>query len=411
MLSRSTQTAWRFFSALLLSAFGYEFVFFVMTVHVYGLSGDALLIGVFATLGFVPRLFSSLMGALADRFGKASCLAASALAMAVLLLLMSQAVAMTDIYALWFAASFFLSMIVNARSALMAEVLAPENYASGNALSLTLLNGAKLLAPLSGGFLAMAFGPEMLLRFAGAVYLLTALVALGMASRSKSPPARAREARRAAANGLRLALGRGLAFMRENPAFRQMVAIGFFWRLFLGLQLSLFVVYAKEVLACDNAQYGVFAALIGVGSIAGSLVGPFVARRMRPSRMITVGLSLHYGSFIVLALCNDYLAALEIVFLSYMVFYATIVGLHSARDRITPAAIRGNAYGTVTAILTPPAIVSMIAGGYLANRFGVAAVLGGAGALAFFSLRLILFFSRGTRDLLDRNAALEGVPS
>ena len=411
MLSRSTQTSRLFFSALLFSAFGYEFVFFVMTVHVYGLSGDALLIGVFTTLGLVPRLFSSLMGALADRFGKANCLAVSALAMAALLLRMSQTATMAEIYALWFAASFFLSMIVNARSALMAEVLTPANYASGNALSLTLLNGAKLLAPLLGGFLAMAFGPQMLLRSAGVVYLLTAFVAYGIASSSKKRPAKARDATAAAAHGLRAALGHGLAFMRENPAYRQMVAIGFCWRLFLGLQLSLFVVYAKEVLACDNAQYVVFTALIGVGSIAGSLVGPFVARRMQPSRMITVGLSLHYGSFAVLALCNDYWAALEIVCLSYMVFYATIVGLHSVRDRITPAAIRGNAYGTVTAILTPPAVVSMIVGGYLANRFGVAAVLAGAGVLAFLSLRLILLFARGTRDLFDRSAALEGIPS
>lgn len=410
MLSRSTQTSWLFFSTLLLSAFGYEFVFFVMTVHVYGLSGDALLIGVFATLGFVPRLFSSLMGALADRFGKARCLAVSALAMVALLWRMSQTATMTEIYALWFVASFFLSMIVNARSALMAEVLAPENYASGNALSLTLLNGAKLLAPLSGGFLAMVCGAELLLRFAGVVYLLAAFVALGIASGTTGRASGSSAQKAAATQGLRKTLGRGLGFMRENPAFRQMVAIGFCWRLFLGLQLSLFVVYAKEMLACDDAQYGVFAALIGVGSIAGSLVGPFVARRMRPSRMIAVGLSLHYGSFAVLALCNDYLAALEIVFLSYMVFYATIVGLHSVRDRITPAAIRANAYGTVTAILTPPAIVSMIAGGYLANRFGVAAVLAGAGVFAFLSLRLILLFSRDARHLLDRSEALEGAP-
>lgn len=408
MLSRSTQTSCLFFSALLLSAFGYEFVFFVMTVHVYGLSADALLIGVFATLGFVPRLFSSLMGALADRFGKSRCLAVSALAMVILLWRMSQATAMTEVYALWVAASFFFSMIVNARSALMAEVLTPNNYASGNALSLTLLNAAKLLAPLSGGFLAMAYGAELLLRFAGAVYLLTAFVAFCITSKSKEREAVSSDQIAPAAQGLRTALGRGLAFMRENPAFRQMVAIGFCWRLFLGLQLSLFVVYAKEVLACDNAQYGVFAALIGVGSIVGSLVGPFLARRVRPSRMITVGLSLHYGSFAVLAMCTDYWAALEIVFLSYMVFYATIVGLHAVRDRITPAAIRGNAYGTVTAILTPPAIVSMIAGGYLANRFGVAAVLAGAGAFAFLSLRLILLFSRDARHLLDRGEALEG---
>lgn len=408
MFSRLSTAPSLFFSTLLLSAFGYEFVFFVMTVHVYGLSSNAFAIGVFTTLTFVPRLFSSILGAMADRFGRATCLSLSALAVAILLFMMSQTAEIDEIYALWFAASFFLTFIVNARSALMAEILLREHYASGNALSLTLLNAAKLLGPLSGGFLSMIVDTPLLLRFASVVYLLTTLVAFGIGS-----PGKGGHELRDVDEGRELhhTLGRGFAFMRASPAFRQMVAIGFFWRLFLGLQISLFVVYAKEALACDNGQYGVFAALIGVGSIAGSLVGPFVSRRMRPSRMIAVGLSVHYGSFILLGLCNDYLAALEIVFASYLVFYATIVGMHSVRDRMTPAAIRGGAYGTVTAMLTPPAIISMIVGSYLANRFGVAAVLAGAGLLALLSLHLILASSRSAQDQLDRAATREGVPS
>lgn len=381
MPSRLSTPALLFFSALLFSAFGYEFVFFVMTVHIYNLGNSAVVIGIFTTLTFVPRLFSSLLGAVGDRCGKALCLSLSALCVAVLLVLMSHATQIDRLYALWFAASLFLTFIVNVRSALMAEIVAREHYASGNAVSLTLLNGAKLLGPLAGGFLSMIVGPHLLLRFAGIVYLLTAAAALGIGSPRST---------RRVEHGLMRTLGQGIRFMREHPAFREMVVVAFLWRLFLGLQVSLFVVYAKQVLACDNARYGVFSALIGVGSIVGSLIGPAISRWVSPSRLMRWGLSLHYGSFVLLGFCHNFVLALGIIFCSYLVFYATLVGMHSARDSMTPDGIRGSAYGTVTALLTPPAIVSMLVGSHLANTLGVEAVLAGAGLLALLSLHLVL---------------------
>ncbi|HWR31111.1 MAG TPA: hypothetical protein VN631_14890 [Negativicutes bacterium] len=72
------------------------------------------------------------------------------------------------------------------------------------------------------------------------------------------------------------------------------------------------------------------------------------------------------------------------------------VGLHSLRDKATQADMRGRVYGSVSAILTPPAIVSMLAGGYLANVFGVENVFVGAGTLALTSFYL-LYLARGFR--------------
>lgn len=67
-----------FYSAYLLTAFGYEFIFFIMTLNIYDLSKNALNIGIFTTLTFIPRLFSPLMGGVADKIGKSKCLVFSA---------------------------------------------------------------------------------------------------------------------------------------------------------------------------------------------------------------------------------------------------------------------------------------------------------------------------------------------
>ncbi|HRU42376.1 MAG TPA: MFS transporter, partial [Candidatus Diapherotrites archaeon] len=146
-----------FFSALLFSAFGYEFIFFIMTLHIYDLSKNALNVGIFTALTFIPRLFSSLMGGLADKLRKRKCLMFSAVMISILLLLMSYTADIRLIYTVWFIASIFLTFIVNVRGALMAEIVSQEKYTSGNAMVLSLLNAAKLLGPLLGGFIVSLY--------------------------------------------------------------------------------------------------------------------------------------------------------------------------------------------------------------------------------------------------------------
>lgn len=377
-----------FFSALLFSAFGYEFIFFIMTLHIYDLSKNALNIGIFTALTFIPRLFSSLMGGMADKLGKGRCFASSAAIVSILLFSMSHMTEIVQIYIIWFITSIFLTFIVNVRSALMAEIISGEHYTTGNSLVLSLLNGAKLLGPLLGGLIIMLYSIKPLIYFTSVIYLLAALFSSNIKVPAKTVDKR---------SGFLDNTKKGFHFMTENRVFGLLASIAFFWRLFLGLQLSLFVIYIKSYLEGTSEQYGIFITVLGMGSIIGSLLGPYAAKHISPLRLIAIGLGLHYTSLAALGLCKNYSLALGIVFTSYMIFYLTLVGMHTIRDRITPFEIRGSSYGTVTAILTPPAILSMLAGGYFANRFGAAATLSGAGLLALFSLYIILFCSRDAR--------------
>jgi len=392
-----------FFSALLFSAFGYEFIFFIMTLHIYDLSKNALNVGIFTALTFIPRLFSSLMGGLADKLRKRKCLMFSAVMISILLLLMSYTADIRLIYTVWFIASIFLTFIVNVRGALMAEIVSQEKYTSGNAMVLSLLNAAKLLGPLLGGFIVSLYHTKPLIYFTCIVYLLVAVFSACISVTGKTAESRASFFDNAK---------RGFRFMFENRVFGLLASIAFFWRLFLGMQLSLFVIYIKSYLAGTSEQYGVFITVMGIGSIAGSLLGPYAAKRVDSMRLIAAGLGLHYASFAALGLCRNYYWTLVIIFASYMVFYMTLVGMHSVRDRITQFEIRSSAYGTVMAVLTPAAIISMLAGGYLSNRFGSAAVLSGAGLLALISLFIILYLGRNARISLkavQNDKAVESV--
>lgn len=67
-------------------------------------------------------------------------------------------------------------------------------------------------------------------------------------------------------------------------------------------------------------------------------------------------------------------------------------GNHTIRDTAVKAEMRGGVMGSITAIVAPPAIVSMIAGSYLAERYGVQNVLVVAGLLGFLTLNLFYHF-------------------
>ncbi|MDT8903288.1 MFS transporter [Anaeroselena agilis] len=374
-----------FIIAYILSAFGYEFIFFLMTIYVYNLTQSALNVGVFAALTFTPRLFASVYGVVVDRYSRAAVFAAAAGATAVLVAAMSLSSSLIWIYALWLLISLLLTVITTVRTALMTEIMTQDGFLLGNSAVLTSLNCAKMLAPLLAGLATAAFSTAALFVATAAAYLVVAAL-----SRIISLP---RHAAAATPRQLLPEVAAGLRYILASPKLRFLIAVAFMWTLSLRLQLPLFVVYVKSFLGGGDQEYGYFMTAVGIGSILGSLAGPWLMKRGSHLALAMAGLTIHYSSFILLAFVQSFYLAAAAVFGGYVFFYAALVGLHSLRDLATAADLRGRVYGSVTAILTPAAIVSMLAGGYLAGRFGADKVLAVAGLTALATLYFLYWFA------------------
>jgi DHA3 family macrolide efflux protein-like MFS transporter len=374
-----------FFTAYILSAFGYEFVFFLMTIYVYDLTQSALNVGVFAALTFIPRLFAPLYGVIVDRYSRAGVFAAAAAATALCVSAMGLNPGLMGIYALWLLISLLLTVITTVRTALMTEIMAQDGFLLGNSAVLTSLNCAKMLAPLLAGLAAAAFSTATLFFATGVVYLSVAALGRLISIPSKAGPVRERR--------LMAAMAAGLRYILASSQLRFLIAVAFLWALSLRLQLPLFVVYVKTSLGGGDPEYGLFMTAAGLGSIIGSLAGPWLMKRGGHLAVAMTGLTVHYASFVLLGFVDAFLIATAAVFGGYVFFYAALVGLHSLRDLATAPDIRGRVYGSVTAVLTPAAIVSMLAGGYLAGRFGADKVLAGAGLVALATLYLLCYFA------------------
>lgn len=386
-----------FVIAYVLSAFGFEFLFFTLLLYVFNLTNRPLDVGIFTAISFFPRLFSPFYGSLVDRFHKQKVFALGTISIAALVLLLTLFKSIIAIYIIWFFLSGLFMLVMNVRTIIMTEVFSQDNYLWGNSTILILLNFSKLMAPLVGGFLSQIAGIRPLLIFAAGLYIMASIFGLliNIPEREKikedsvSPWQHVLE---------------GLNYIMGSFNLKYLAIIAICWRLFLGMQTSLFIVYVKSYLSKGAAEYGVFMTLVGVGSLLGSILGPVLFKRLNEQFLMVAGLLIHYLLFMVLGIISNYQLALLIVVISYAVFSITLVGIHSLRDHSTTAEYRGRVYGSITAVLTPPAIISILVGSWLTQIFGVNLVFEFTGILAVISLVLTLaYYERKKRVLAEDN--------
>jgi predicted MFS family arabinose efflux permease len=388
--------ALRFYLVFVLSAFGYEFIFFVMTVWIYVLTGSPLNLGVFSALTFAPRFFSQYYGSIIDRYPRNTVFAIAAVIVAILILPLGYTRSMPVIYVVWFTLVIFFVVIQASRTTILTEVVKSGVYVRANSIILISLNAAKLLAPLIGGLIVSRWDIRPVLYFSSAIYLFAAVLA-----RFIIVAAPQRTGARATMTVTRHIL-EGVRYLGRSPHLRYLTYLVGSWRLFLGLQTSLFVVYVVSYLGQRMEQYGYFMACAGVGSIAGSLLGGLIARRADKTRLTRLGLSFHYAIFAVLGFVPNFELALGAVFLSFLFFYLAVVAIHSIRDEATSAEMRGRVMGSVIAVIAPSSILSFLIGGYFAEIYGVERVFTTAGILALVSANIILsIYSRNVRPALQ----------
>jgi MFS family permease len=156
---------------LALSAFGYELVFLILTVHVYDLTHRAFSVGVFTAITFLPKMFSPVYGVLVDRYDGRWILAVNAGLVGVLVFALGVAEHVTAIYVLWFVATIFIMFINTARAALMTVIMPAGDYVCGNSVILAILNAARIGAPALAGLVMRRLDEQVLMLVASGGYV------------------------------------------------------------------------------------------------------------------------------------------------------------------------------------------------------------------------------------------------
>lgn len=365
----------RLWAARTVSQWGDVINMVALTLLIYDLTGSGLGVSGVVAAEIAPvLLLAPFAGPLIDRWPRVRVMVASdlfRLLLAALLAVWHDAPA--GVYAVAFGMSVGAVFFNPAASSVLPTLVPKEDLVAANSGIWTAAVLSQIaLAPLAGLLVVHAgYGPAFALNAAS--YALSALLLRGL--RVSGPPATLgrRHLLADAREGVRVLVRHRL--LRALAVGQLLAALS------AGATSALLVVLAEDHLAATGSQYGLLIAAIGIGAA----LGPLALLRLirQPRRPIFV-----FGPFALRGLVDLVLASVRSVPLAATALVAYGVGtstgavtFNSMLQAETPEHMRGRVFASMDVLWQGGRLISLAAGGLLADRFGVQVVYYAGGLL------------------------------
>ena len=348
-----------------LSTFGDTALYLTLGIWAKSLTHSNAAAGsVFLALG-IPALFGPLTGHMTDRLPRRPVLIAANAVTAVIVLSLL-AVHSRDqlwiIYLVAFCYGISFSVLGSAGAGLRKDMLAGEHMAAANAALQSIGQGMRIVAPLAGAGLFIAFG-------GGAVAILdvaTFAIAIGALASIKVTESRSAPARRGQAGKppFRREVAAGFRHLRSVPLLLQITAVTAAAFSVIGLNETIIFAVIGQGLHRPPSFFGVYGAVQGAGAIAGGIPLAWLVRRLGSARV--VGFSLAAFSLASAACLTSSLglvlaaAVADGIGLVWLVTAAT-----TAAQRYTPPSLQGRVNAAFMMLILSPQTVSIAAGAAL----------------------------------------------
>lgn len=358
---------------------------------------DAIALGTATALMFLPSmLFSTVGGALADRFSKRRLMIITNAVMAVNTLVLGVLVVTGNVQ-LWMV---YLAALVEgtafsvdapARQSFVSEMVPREHLSNAISLNSTSFNSARLLGPGIAGFLITLIGTGGVL-LANAVTYAGVILALATLDRTQLT----RTTRTPGSGGIIA----GLRYIRTQPYIMLILVIAAAMGLFgMNYQMTN-VMMAGMVFGKGASEFGLLGTVMAIGTLAASLLA---ARRKRP-RLLVIMTAM--GIFILVTLASAlaptfWLFAVLLVLCGLSVI-TVMITCNALVQMTTESAFRGRVMSVYFLLVlgTTPLISPVL--GWIAENLGARWTLGlSAGALAIVWLGAAFYLAK-TEDVKIR---------
>lgn len=358
------------------------------------LGGSPIQLGLVMAFLFGPSMVvAPLGGVLADRVDKRRTLmivnAISMLQAATLFVLAwTGVVEIWHVYLLALMAGTANSIEMPVRQAFVADLVPRGDLANAIALSSTSFNLSRVVGPAIAGLTIAAFGVWS--NFAiNAVSYLSVLVGLARID----PQLLNRVVRSAPHASVLRSLREGLRYARVTPTVLwPLVLLGGTSALAMNFQ-TLLPIFTRDVLLLDSGGYGAIYAVMGVGSLIGSLALAYMANQRPMVRLIIGGGAVFLALTFVLGLVATPALAFPIVLGMGLASMLMVNTINVTIQNSVPDALRGRIMSLYVMVFAGSTPIGSIVAGALAQAFGAgfAFSLGAAlaiGVLAFAAWRL-----------------------
>ncbi len=361
-------------------------LFLMLAVWVKELTGsDGAAAMVFVLMG-LPSLLAPFIGQIADRYSRKRLLTRANFLMVPIL---ASLFAVSDSGRLWmiFIVVFFYGtmqfLTASAGSGLIRDLLPDSELASGNGTLQTIDQGLRLVSPLLGTALYVAFGPYAVVAltlacFAATGFLMSRLVI------TESPPA-VREAGSSYWNEI----GAGFRHLFTTPTLGTLTIVLTVAFAVIGMVNAAIFPLMEKGLGLEPAMLGVLISLQGVGAVAGGITSSTVVVRFTEKGAIAAGMALMGVGLVPFIGSNVPLAFLGMVVLGVGVPWV-VVGYMTLRQKLTPPQLQGRTAAASNVALSLPQTVTTMAAAAMIDAIDYRILFVAAAAVTMLSVLAVI---------------------
>ncbi|NNL48514.1 MAG: MFS transporter, partial [Acidimicrobiia bacterium] len=298
----------------------------------------------------------------------------------IALLIVSGGISLAVIYVIAFLLGMAETLVDTSREALVPEVVAANQLEIANGRSQAAeFTSDDLLGPPLGGFL--------FLLATGAPFFVNALAFAVAAALIAWIPGSFRTDREVAhgVKALRKDIGEGLRWLWGHKVLRVLSLTAGLSNLVATAVLSVFVLYAQDVLELGDLGFGIVLAAGGIGGILGAISAHSVEKTIGPGQLLILSVTGMAGAALTMALTSSpIVVGIAFALDGFMVSMWNVVVV-SLRQALTPAELRGRVSSDARVLAFGAIPIGAVVGGVLANFIGIRApfyLAAGAFALA-----------------------------
>lgn len=195
----------------------------------------------------------------------------------------------------------------------------------------------------------------------------------------------------------------GLAWLWGQRVLRSLVTMAGVSNLVTFGIISIFVLYAQDILGVEDVGYGLLLSAIGVGGLIGAMVSPRIVRRIGPGntlRYVVISGALLTGIFPFL---SEPWAAGAVMFLFGLTTTGWNVVSVSLRQRLTPDELRARVAGAARLLAWGTQPIGALLGGFLGSVLGLFSPFWVA-AVAYAATLVLTWQNTSNRTIRDAEA-------
>jgi MFS family permease len=265
----------------------------------------------------------------------------------------------------------------SAAQIVLTQIVPRERLVEAHAKNALASSTAEVSGPGAAGALIKLVGAPMAL-LADAILLLTSASILRGIAVHETPSERNEP--------FWPAMRAGLRFVRGNALLVAMASCVGVWQMCNQAAMVVQILFATRELGLSERAVGLSYVGLGVGTIAASIIGSRVVRRLGSGSTLTFGFAITGCGWLLLAAAP--VNALGIVaYVTMLLLFGLgavfiTINFLSLRQSVTPAPMLGRMTSTMRWLILLPSLPGALLGGWLGQHFGLRWALGFGGVTA-----------------------------